>query len=65
MTPPNHPVQLNQEEMDAVKDYAEQEGLSIEDAASSLFSRGFAQRMRKGTGKSPAANVVKFHKGKR
>lgn len=62
MTPRDHQVQLSPSELEAVKTYAEQEGVSVEDAASALFSRAFAQRMRKGTGKSPAANIMKFHK---
>ena len=65
MTSNNEQIPLTDIEMEAVKRYAEQEGIDVEAAASRLFSKGLAQRMRKSSGKTPASNVMKFHKGRK
>jgi len=53
-------VEFTDAELAAVKLYAETHHMSVETAASELFSQALAKRMRKGTHKSPASNVKKF-----
>lgn len=51
---PEVPVPLSDKEMDQVKRIAERDGVSIDEAASRLFSEGMARRVKKRTGKAPA-----------
>lgn len=55
-------TELSDKERDLIKTYADQRGLTIEEAASELARDGLARRVRKRTGKSPARNVLKMRK---
>lgn len=56
-------IRLSDEEHKFVQAYVDYTG--EQKAAFFLRVKGLAQRMRKSSGKTPASNVMKFHKGKR
>ncbi len=55
---------LSDKEMEQVKRVADRDGVSLDEAASRLFSEGMARRVKKRTGKAPA-RVYSINKGKR
>ena len=54
MAPPEVPVPLSDREMEQVKRIAERDGVSLDEAASRLFSECMARRVKRRTGKAPA-----------
>ena len=55
-------VDLSEGEMALVRRYAEQNDLSLEEAASEMVSRQLERRMRKKSRRSPASNVIKLRR---
>lgn len=56
-------TELSSRELEVVTQYAEQRGLTIEQAASELTRDGLAKRVRRRTGRTPAHNVMKMPRG--
>lgn len=54
------PIALTPQEREMVQAVADQQGISVEEAASKLFSEGMEARYRRRTGKGPANNVRRF-----
>ena len=55
-------VDLSEGEMALVRRYAEQNDLTLEEAASEMVSRQLERRMRKKSNRSPASNVFKLRR---
>ncbi len=64
MPPKEDQVALSDSEIKRLQTYADAHGLSLEDAASALASRGLEARMRRKTRRSPTKNVFTFRGGR-
>ena len=58
-------VALSDKERALVQRYADQEGITFEEAVEKLLGQGLANRVRKRTGRSPSASVMRFRRGGR
>lgn len=56
-------TELSDQELKAVQQYADQRGLTLNQAATELAKQALAKRVRKSTGKTPARNVLKMPRG--
>ena len=53
-------TELSDQELKLVQQYADQRGLTLNQAATELAKQALAKRVRKSTGKTPARNVLKM-----
>ena len=51
---PKQPLDLSDAEWEVVKEIAEREGISVDDAATLLVQKEIARRVQRRTGKAPA-----------
>jgi hypothetical protein len=54
----NETISLSDKEKALVEKIAQNDGTTVDEAATRLFSEGLAKRVRRQTGRSPAKNVL-------